>query len=235
VARCPFAEWRPSPNYTGGRPWGVVGAMQHSMASWSFENAITYLCTPRGDASTSAHFGIRGDGHIVQMVDTDDRAWHARDCNGQWIGIEHDDSMAGHADPIRTAALYRASADLNRWLADTHGYDPSEETLRPHRWCVNTACPSGLDVARIILQTGGDTDMPTEAEWQAHLADEFNTATAIKSLLDPIARWVFDAPNRPLGSKATMRKALAMLDRATRPRRRARPPSRRAVRAGHGR
>jgi N-acetylmuramoyl-L-alanine amidase-like protein len=210
--------------------------MQHSMASATFDGAITYLCTPRGDASTSAHFGIRkSDGHIVQMVDTDDRAWHARSCNDRWIGVEWDDE-GDHADPIRTPQQYRAGAKLNLWLAQTHGYDPSAETLRPHRWCVNTACPSGLDVARIILETGGDTDMPTEAEWQAHLADEFNTATAIKSLLDPIARWVFDAPNRPLGgSKATLRKQLAVLERATRPRRRAKRATLAQVRAGHGR
>lgn len=156
MARCPFAEWLPSPNYSLGRPGSVIGAMQHSTVS-GYDAAVTYLRTARGSSSTSAHFVIRlSDGHIAQLVDTANQAWHALSCNARWVGIEHSDDGA-HWDPVRTPAEYAASARLNLWLAQTHGYAPNADTIQPHRNCVSTACPSGLDIERIIIETiGGD-------------------------------------------------------------------------------
>ena len=158
--------------------------MQHSMAG-AFWPSINYLCTPRGQLSTSAHFGIQmSDGHIVQMVDTDDTAWHAMSCNSAWVGIEHDDE-GDHADPWRTDALYTSSSRLNQWLAQTYEYTISEATIRPHRSCVATACPSGLDVERIIIETqGGDmANYIEQGEFEAYVGDVRASFEAVKQAL----------------------------------------------------
>jgi N-acetylmuramoyl-L-alanine amidase-like protein len=197
VSRCPFAIWTPSPNYTPGRPRGVIGAMEHSTAS-TFNAAVTYLCTPRGTSSTSAHFVIRNsDGLIKQLVDTSDRAWHARDCNEQWVGIEHDDN----GDPynlVRSDALYAASADLNRWLAEEHGYDPDYETMQPHRNCVNTACPAGLDYERLVAETMG-VNMLSREDFERWLADF--KGTTIAYIADRLAKDAHHGHGEPLEPK----------------------------------
>lgn len=198
MARCPFAEWRPSPNYTPGRPSGVGGAMLHSMAG-AFEPSITYLCTPRGPSSTSAHFGIRNsDGFIVQMVDTGDRAWHAMSCNERFIGIEGDDE----GDPfglVRSDVFYVSEARLNRWCAQTHGYAPSAETLQPHYNCVNTACPAGLDVERIVAETMG-VNMLSREEFQRWV-DDFRGST-VAYIADRLAKDAHHTHGEPVEPKA---------------------------------
>ncbi len=82
--------------------------------------AVDWLCNP--DAKVSCHYLIDVDGSIVQMVDENDRAWHAGvsswhdeiDLNSASIGIEIQN--AGHAagcpafplqQMLRVAALCR--------------------------------------------------------------------------------------------------------------------------------
>lgn len=208
--------------------------MQHSMAG-AFEPSITYLCTPRGQLSTSAHFGIRmGDGHIVQMVDTDDTAWHAMSCNPGWVGIEHDDE-GDHADPVRTDVLYAASARLNKWLAVTHRYGISPETIRPHRSCVATACPSGLDVGRIIKESGGGMAYVDQAQfdaWRVALQKQLETSL--------VQRWEGDRITAGLsaaagGPRTAARKSAPKLVIPELPKQVIKKATRAQVRAGHGR
>lgn len=236
MARCPFAEWIPSPNFNAGRPATVLGAMQHSTVG-SWDSALATLTTPNGARSVSAHFLVGLDGRLAQMVDTNDQAWHALACNARWVGIEFVDD-GDHADPVRTPEQYEMGARLNRWIATAHTYTPSDTTIRRHSTCVATACPSGLDVERIIAETLGGTLVPTQAEWNQHLADTANTFSAVKSLLNPIATWVFNAPNRPLGARGrrAFERALLVLDHASEARtvRPAKKPTRAQVRAGHG-
>lgn len=206
MSRCPFAVWDPSPNYTPGWPGTHFGVMEHSTVS-AFDVAVTYLKTPRGPASTSAHFVIRkSDGLIKQLVDTRDRAWHAMACNEYYIGVEHDDG-GDHADPVRTPALYAASARLNRWLAAEHGFTPSHETLQPHYNCVATRCPSGLDLERILMETLG-VEMLSIAEFEKWVADFRGTTIAyIADRLAKDAHHTHGEPIEPLTVRA--RKAQA--------------------------
>ncbi|WP_298261370.1 N-acetylmuramoyl-L-alanine amidase [uncultured Litoreibacter sp.] len=88
-------EWRPSANFgerkNGARPTLVV---LHYTAMESCEAACRTLCNP--DNEVSAHYLIRKDGHVIQMVDEEKRAWHAGagtwrgqgDVNSRSIGIE---------------------------------------------------------------------------------------------------------------------------------------------------
>lgn len=248
MARCPFAIWDPSPNFTPGRPGSVLGTMEHSAVGTTAATRAT-LKRQAGSASVSAHFTIGLlEGELYQHVDTADQAWHAITCNGRYVGKEHVDN-GDHADPVRTPWQYETSAKLNGWLATVHPtFIPSAETIRPHRTCVATACPSGLDVARIIAGGG----VMTDAEWQAFLAEYAGTTKAIKTVLAQLAH--ADHPLKIVDGKLAVgehvlnpeiRAALRQLERsdarvaklmrATRPRRAAKPPTDDEVRAGHGR
>lgn len=216
MTRCPFAEWVPSPNYSAGFDLPIVGTMQHSTAS-SFSSALRTLTDgTTGDRRVSSHFLIRKrDGHIVQMVDTANRSWAQRACNEQFWSIEHDDDGDPY-DPLRTPAEYASSARLNAWLATKGRYEPSAETLPGHRECVNTACPAGLDLDRIIIETlGGDmAEYIERAEYERDKADLLNTITAMKARLAIDAHHGHGEPTEVRTAKrAAARAALRELDR----------------------
>lgn len=71
--------------------------------------------------TVSAHFFIRRDGHLVQFVSTDDRAWHAgvsvfngtENCNDFSIGIE----LEGADHTPYTQDQYNCLADLTELLS----------------------------------------------------------------------------------------------------------------------
>jgi len=82
-----------------------------------YDQAIAAFKDPANGAS--AHYVIRSsDGQVTQMVPTKDIAWHA----GNWtmnehsIGIEHE-GIAAQGGTWYTEQMYRASADLVRYLA----------------------------------------------------------------------------------------------------------------------
>ena len=66
----------------------------HYTAMQSAETARDWLCNP--EAQVSAHYVLRADGHLWQLVDEAERAWHAgaggwgavADVNSRSIGIE---------------------------------------------------------------------------------------------------------------------------------------------------
>ena len=181
MARCPFSEWIPSPNFST-RTRSVVGALQHStVGAWA--PSLDELTRP-DTTPVSAHFLIGLDGRLAQLVDTDDVAWHGRSANEQWIGIEHVDDR-DHADPVRTPEQYATSARLNLWLSDMYDYLPDATTIERHRTFVNTACPSGLDVERIIIETqGGDmADYIERAEYEQYQRNVGESFTAVKDFL----------------------------------------------------
>lgn len=63
-----------SPNFWSGRPNGISHIVFHTMEA-SMSSAISWFKNPSSQAS--AHYLIGKDGHIVQMVNEGDRAWHA--------------------------------------------------------------------------------------------------------------------------------------------------------------
>jgi len=88
------AEVRPSPNFDerqGGPPDMIV---LHYTGMPTGAAALERLCTP--DSKVSTHYVVFEDGHIVQCVREEKRAWHAgvsswageTDINSRSIGIE---------------------------------------------------------------------------------------------------------------------------------------------------
>jgi N-acetylmuramoyl-L-alanine amidase len=88
-------ERRPSPNFDT-RACGVSHIILHYTDMADCDAALAWLCDPA--AKVSAHYLIRRDGHIFQLVDEAARAWHAgvsfwqgeTDMNSASIGIELD-------------------------------------------------------------------------------------------------------------------------------------------------
>lgn len=121
----PDIPYRNSPNRSSGLdPTGIV---IHYTAG-SYDSAVGWLANP--SSNVSAHFVIAKDGRAVQMVPLPDpdpavgpadgrtKAWHARDGNRFYIGIEHE----GHGRPEDwTDAMLDTSAEITAWCC--HIYD----------------------------------------------------------------------------------------------------------------
>ncbi len=115
-------------------------------------------------AQVSAHYGIGLDGTVYVWVDEANTAYHA----GKWnmnlvsIGIEHEDK-GKHADSKRTAALYASSAQIVANICRHYGIPCNSKYVIKHKEVVATACPGGLDTARIIKQANAILNPPKPA------------------------------------------------------------------------
>jgi N-acetylmuramoyl-L-alanine amidase len=86
-----------SPNHSE-RAGGIAPDMilLHYTGMQSVDSALTRLCDGDGEPKVSAHYLVREDGHILQLVPELRRAWHAgeaewegkTDVNSRSIGIE---------------------------------------------------------------------------------------------------------------------------------------------------
>ncbi len=110
------AEWIRSPNYTDARrrPADVDTVVIH-VTQGSFAGTISWFQSRQ--SRVSAHYTVRSsDGYVVQSVEEEDIAWHARSWNDRSIGIEHEGFID---DPAWfTDAMYRASARLTRGICE---------------------------------------------------------------------------------------------------------------------
>ncbi|WP_298919929.1 N-acetylmuramoyl-L-alanine amidase [uncultured Roseobacter sp.] len=113
----------PSPNFgprrNGQTPCVVV---IHYTAMQSAGAAITRLCDP--DAEVSAHYLIAMSGEITQLVQEDQRAWHAgagqwrgqADVNSRSIGIELDNAGTHpFSEPQMAALEFLLKGIMRRW------------------------------------------------------------------------------------------------------------------------
>lgn len=152
--RLPMPEFIASPNYAKGRlfrkPKYVV---VHSMAG-SMAGTIATFKNPKNERS--AHFCIGHDGRQVQMVALENTAWHAgvpfTFNNQDSIGIEHEGGTFpdGHNEHLGDAGYLASAKRIAQLHKDYEWGEPSEKTVKPHRALKATACPSGLDVSRLI-------------------------------------------------------------------------------------
>jgi len=125
-----FAQ-RPSPN-NGPRAAGVPVdiLLLHYTGMPSAEGALEWLVSPQ--SQVSAHYFIFEDGHVVQLVDEGQRAWHAgksfwageTDINSRSVGIEI--ANPGHEFGYRgfPHAQVAAVIDLCRGILSRHPIPP---------------------------------------------------------------------------------------------------------------
>lgn len=122
-----------SPNFSPGRPYGLTGVTIHwwGLPEWrqSFNQVASYLSTPRGATSTSAHYVV-SDTRVACLVSPDNRAWHALAGNETTAGLE--------LDPNGGQATLENAAQIIAMLEDYYGRDLF---IYPHNHWTATACP----------------------------------------------------------------------------------------------
>jgi hypothetical protein len=131
----PGARWVPaySGNYTpANRPSShPIRYIIVHVTQGSYAGAISWFQNP--SARVSAHYVLRSsDGEITQMVRHKDIAWHAGNWtyNTQSIGLEHEGWVS---DPRWfTDAMYRASANLTRYICDQYGIPKTRSYIIGH-------------------------------------------------------------------------------------------------------
>jgi N-acetyl-anhydromuramyl-L-alanine amidase AmpD len=96
----------------------------------SFASAVEVFQDPRHRAA--AHYVVRKDGHVTQMIRELDVAFHAgnRAYNERSVGIEHEGFVA-HASSF-TDAMYEASARLTAGICGRYGIPVDREHIIGH-------------------------------------------------------------------------------------------------------
>jgi uncharacterized protein (TIGR03382 family) len=117
----PGAVWQPAyaGNYqVANRGVGDIKSIIIHDTEGSYAGTISWFKNP--DANVSAHYVLRSsDGHITQMVEEKDIAWHIGCYNTNTIGLEHE-GYASKPDQWFTEAMYMESAKLTAYLADKY-------------------------------------------------------------------------------------------------------------------
>ena len=117
----PMATWVPSPNFEPRRPNLIV---LHATEQHSVTESLDTLRTRNSGGPVSSHYLIGDDGHVYQLVDDLDRAWHAgpgrwgtiTDVNNASIGIEIDNDGEEAFTPAQVASVIRLLEDLTARL-----------------------------------------------------------------------------------------------------------------------
>ena len=121
----------------------------HHNATTNKDVAInTWLAN--GSAQTSAHYEVAGK-QIIGIVGEGTTAWHAGngDMNARSIGIENVNETGAPNWTISNdtfESLSRLVADI----AKRHSFPIDSTHVIPHKSVVSTACPGGIDVAKVI-------------------------------------------------------------------------------------
>jgi N-acetyl-anhydromuramyl-L-alanine amidase AmpD len=116
----PQAEWAPTQtNYWEGRDGAAVEYIVIHYTEISYARTLRAFNIRSSDVS--AHYVVRGDGHIAQIVGEADTAWHAGNVwfNRHSIGIELE--LNERTNPVFTAEQYYAAASLACAISGRHG------------------------------------------------------------------------------------------------------------------
>lgn len=151
-------------NFTPGRSGYALKYIILHTEDGNTQGSLARFKNPAAQAS--AHYLVSLDGSVTQAVNDGDTAWHAANwpVNCESIGIEHEDN-GNYNDPVRTDALYAASAELVAEKCRQYGipcvkvavdgnHMPEAAGIALHREVstTGTGCPDGLDWERVIRQ-----------------------------------------------------------------------------------
>lgn len=182
------ATFCPSPNFGERRGDGKIDMIiLHYTGMESGTNAQKWLCDPQSEVSS--HYIVHEDGHIVQMVKEQDRAWHAgqsfwrgeEDINSRSIGIEivnggHTYGLPDFTHPQMVAVVKLCQSILSRYaipawnvlahsdIAPVRKVDPGEKfdwKLLAQSGVGHWTAPTPITGGRYFCQ--GDSGQPVEA------------------------------------------------------------------------
>lgn len=167
MARFDCAVWRPIGCNYGGRMSGQLGLILHHQAG----NGSLHGFFNNPAAGVSSQFWVSKNGTIEQYVDSEVTAWHGKQLNGRYNGVETEGCPGGNNEGLTEAAvdalgrLMAEGARRHGWrlaLANADG----QPGLGYHRMAVNTACPCDLRLNRrpdILARAGGSVPPGTSA------------------------------------------------------------------------
>ncbi|MDE3112503.1 MAG: N-acetylmuramoyl-L-alanine amidase [Chloroflexota bacterium] len=115
----PQPEWIPTPyNHDEGRDGASIDYIIIHYTAISYARTLIAFNNP--NSGVSAHYVIRGDGHIAQLVGESNTAWHA----GNYAFNQHSVGIELEKDPVTnpdfTDAQYKAAAVLACAIAKRH-------------------------------------------------------------------------------------------------------------------
>ncbi len=136
--RSPLAQWSPSPNFEARRPVLIV---IHATEQDSVARSLKTLKTANSGGPVSSHYLIGRTGSIHQLVEDDQRAWHAgegrwgtiTDVNSASIGIELDNNGGLAFPDVQITALLALLDDLCTRLFIPRGQIIAHYDLAPTR------------------------------------------------------------------------------------------------------
>jgi len=139
---------RPISANTGGKMTQNLGLfLHHAVANGSLFN---FFNNPANQVS--AHFWVSQTGLIEQYVDSETVAWHAKQANSLYVGVETEGCVnPPYADPM-TPAMIAALARLYSEGNIRHGWPLAlcnkfgDKGFGYHRLAVQTACPCDVRV-----------------------------------------------------------------------------------------
>lgn len=195
MARCPFAEWLPSPNFWD-QPLPEKRQIVLHHTDGTMAPSVAWLRNGDRPDRTSAHFVVGRDARTVQLVDTDRPAWHAIEANMRSVGIEIEEyAGSGPMPDVQRAALIR----LLRWLSETDGYplvavnNRTDRGVGYHSLWVSTDCPGDTIrslIPGLVAEAAGtneeDDDMtPEQAKQLQDIANEVANLKAWRTAKGP--------------------------------------------------
>lgn len=129
AAGYPGAEWIAAYSGNYGAASRGVGDIKHIIihnTEGSYAGTISWFKS--SSANVSAHYLLRSsDGHVAQMVDEKDVAWHVKCFNSAAVGIEHE-GYSAKPDVWFTEAMYAESAKLTAYLAEKYNIAKTHST-----------------------------------------------------------------------------------------------------------
>jgi len=145
-----------SPHYGGPRP-ATVGVVIHSTRGGAaygteFRATLNWFANPA--SLVSAHAVVSRTGEVAYPVAADLIAWHAREHNQSWLGIEFEQPTLHDDFPVEQ--LLAGAAVVRDWCAQ-YGLPVDREHLRGHE-----EMPAG--------RADGKTDPGPEFPWDRFLA-----------------------------------------------------------------
>lgn len=144
-----------SPNFTAGRKLKIKAIVLHITGSAS-SSAINTFLNPASQAS--AHYLVKEDGEVVQMVKESDRAWHAgRVVSPTWKGIINGISPNDYTIGIETALVtgktlppWKQWIAVRRLIKDIKTRYPDVELVHHNEIIATKECP-GWYITRFYM------------------------------------------------------------------------------------
>lgn len=125
-----------SPNFSSRDGGKINSIILHYTTAGTAQSSINHFKNPA--SQVSAHYIIDKNGDIYQMVQDNDKAWHAGNANRHSIGIEH---VAKVGDKL-TEVQEKSSIALIKWLMTE--YKISKDSIQGHKQVGSTSCPGNI-------------------------------------------------------------------------------------------